>query len=156
MISVLFIPCRKDSKMFGMLGPIYSIFITKLVGLFTSWIDIEKCVRSRMQHKCSRRRVVIRVVRASVSVYTHEWGYLCLRKKKSLFIPAYLVMIKVYYGKPARRKQGWVNPYETNYRRLNHEVVVMEWLRSQIPSELWFQGQGGIYSPIVFFVICHG
>ena len=51
------------------------MIITKLVGLFSLWIDIEK--RSWMQYKCSRRSVcLMRVVR--VSICALAWGGLPL------------------------------------------------------------------------------
>ena len=66
----------------------YSVINTKLAGLFTSWIDKEKLVRSWTQYKCCRCSVC-------VFVCVLEWDYLCLLIKKSLTIPVYFVIIKV-------------------------------------------------------------
>ena len=52
------------------------------------------CIAGRSTNAANAVRV-IRVARAPVSERTHKWDYLCPRIKKSLTIPAYLVMIKV-------------------------------------------------------------
>ena len=52
------------------------------------------CVAERSTNAADAVRV-IRVARALVSVRTRVWDYLYSRIKKSLTIPAYLVMIKV-------------------------------------------------------------
>ena len=57
------------------------------MGLFTPWIDIEKRVRSSTNAADAVR--VKPVVPAWVDLHIY------LRMKKSLAIPAYLVMIKV-------------------------------------------------------------
>ena len=70
---------------------LYSMIITKLVGLFTSLIDIEKCVHSWAQYKCHRRSAVSYAWwRVGICV-----GIPCSWIKKSLTIPADLVMIEV-------------------------------------------------------------
>ena len=48
------------------------MIITKLVGLFASWIDIEKRVRSWMQQKCSRRSAG-HMQGARVSICERTW-----------------------------------------------------------------------------------
>ena len=68
----------------------YSIIITKLAGLFTSWITLW------INHKCSRCSAYHTHEGAVVSVRAREWNYPCLQMKKSLTVPTYLVMIKVY------------------------------------------------------------
>ena len=48
-----FLPLPKGMHRFQ-IRIVYIIIITKLAGLFTSWIDIEKHMRSWTQHKCSK------------------------------------------------------------------------------------------------------